>query len=123
MAMVLFRSGSGLCRLIWPVTAKLMVNLSEARPASAATIAARSEPEPESASELTVKPTWERTTRSSRISHRGWHRRLVDHRAGTVSDLFDIPMVHLRVCEPASELRVCEPTELLRLHGLRGLGP
>src|SRR5438105_2797907 len=103
--MVLFRSGRGLCRLIAPVTAKLMVNLSEARPASAARIAARSEPVPESASELTVKPTCERTTRSSRISHRGRQRRLVARRAGTVPDLFDIHMVHLRVYEPACELR------------------
>ena len=57
MAMLLFRSGSGLCRSIVPVTAKPIVNLSEWLPASAVRIAAQACPGPESASELTVRLT------------------------------------------------------------------
>ena len=57
MAMLLLRSGSGLCRSILPVTAKPIVKLSFWLPASAVWIAARSVPGPESASELTVRPT------------------------------------------------------------------
>jgi len=59
MAMLLFRSGSGLWRSIVPVTLKPIVNLSEWLPASAARMAARRLPGPESASELTVRPTCE----------------------------------------------------------------
>ena len=56
MVMLLFKSGSGLCRSIVPVTVKLIVNLSFALPASADKIAARSVPGPESASDVTTVP-------------------------------------------------------------------
>src|SRR5262249_42641024 len=74
--MLLFKSGSGLCRSIVPVTVKLIVNLSEGLPASADRIASRSVPGPASASELTVKLTCEGSQRSSKASSRG---RLVGH--------------------------------------------
>src|SRR6516164_6310091 len=71
MVMLLFRSGSGLCRSIVPVTPKAIVNLSEWLPASAIWIAARSVPGPESASELTVRLTCEGSQRSSSASSLG----------------------------------------------------
>jgi hypothetical protein len=71
MAMVLFRSGSGLCRSIVPVTLKPMVNLSDWLPASAVRMAARKLPGPESARELTVRPICEGSQRSSSASSSG----------------------------------------------------
>src|SRR5262249_33630686 len=76
MAMLLFRSGSGLCRSIVPATEKLIVNLSEGLPASAVWIAARRLPGPESASEPTVRPICDGSQRSSSASNLGRKRAL-----------------------------------------------
>src|SRR5579859_2836947 len=71
IAMLLFRSGSGLCRSIVPDTLKPIVNLSEWLPASAVWIAARKLPGPESANEVTVRLTCDGSQRSSNGSSRG----------------------------------------------------
>jgi hypothetical protein len=55
--MLLFRSGSGVCRSIVPATEKSSMNLSEWLPASAARTAARRVSGPASANERTVRLT------------------------------------------------------------------
>jgi hypothetical protein len=74
MAMLLFRSGSGVCRSIVPFTAKSIVHRSFWLPASAVRIAARKVPGPASASELTVRPICAGNQRSSSGSSRGRKR-------------------------------------------------
>src|SRR5258708_2207116 len=74
MAMLLFRSGSGVCRSIVPATEKPIVNLSEWLPRSAVWMAARRLPKPASASELTVRGTCAGTAPSSNASSRGRKR-------------------------------------------------
>src|SRR5262245_36872474 len=74
MEMLLFRSGSPLCRSIVPATENPIVKMSEWLPASAARMAARRVPGPESASEVTVRLTRLGTVRSSSASSRGRQR-------------------------------------------------
>src|SRR4051794_11879093 len=71
MAMLLLRSGSGVCRSIVPFTAKPILYWSFWPPASAVRTAARKVPGPESARELTVRPICEGNQRSSSASSRG----------------------------------------------------
>src|SRR5262245_25425219 len=71
MVLLLFRSGNGLCRSIVPDTLKPIVNLSEWLPASAVRMAARKEPKPESAKEVTDRPICAGTQRPSSASSVG----------------------------------------------------
>ena len=71
MAMLLFRSGSGLCRSMLLDTVKPIVNLSEWLPASAARIAIRRVPGPESAKEVTDRLICAGTQRHSSASSVG----------------------------------------------------